>query len=54
MSKARICDRCKKVLVCNPSAKIEVDCGYYGTMEFELCEDCKKVLVRWLIERKYK
>lgn len=54
MSKATICDRCKKVLECNPSAKIEIDCGYYGTMKYDLCEDCKKVLVRWLIERKQK
>lgn len=52
MSKARICDRCKKVLDCNPSAKIEVDFGYYGTQHYELCEDCKKILVCWLTERK--
>jgi RNase P subunit RPR2 len=52
MSQARICDKCKKVLVCNPSAKIEIDFGYYGEQHYELCEDCKKILVRWLTERK--
>lgn len=52
MSKARVCDRCKKVLVCNPSVKIEVDFGYYGTQHYDLCEDCKKILVRWLTERR--
>ena len=52
MSQARICDKCEKILVCNPSAKIEVDFGYYGNEHFELCEDCKKILVRWLTERK--
>lgn len=50
MSKARICDRCKKVLDCTPSAEIKVDFGYYGTHHYELCEDCKKILVCWLIE----
>lgn len=50
MSKARICDRCKKVLECTPSAKIEVDHGYYGILYYHLCEDCKKILVRWLTE----
>lgn len=50
MSTARICDKCKKVLICTPSAKIEVDFGYYGTQHYDLCEDCKKILVRWLTE----
>lgn len=52
MSQARICDRCKKVLDCNPSAKIEVDFGYYGTQHYELCEECKQKLVLWISERK--
>ena len=51
MSTTRICDKCKKILVCTPSAKIKVDFGYNGTQDYDLCEDCKKILVRWLTER---
>lgn len=51
MSTTRICDKCKKILVCAPSAKIKIDFGYYGTQDYDLCEDCKKILVRWLTER---
>lgn len=51
MSKATICDKCKRILVCNPSAKIEVDFHYNGTMKYELCEECKQKLLKWLEEK---
>ena len=54
MSTSRICDKCKKVLICTPSAKIMVDYGYYGTQHYELCEECKKILVHWLTKQESK
>ena len=48
MSKATICDKCKKVLECSPSAKIEIDFGYYGTQKYELCEKCKVALIDFI------
>lgn len=50
MSKATICDKCRKILRCAPSAKIEIDFYYNGTAKYELCEDCKKKLLAWLSE----
>lgn len=52
MSKATVCDRCKKILKCSPSAKIEIDFYYHGWQHFELCEECKKKLVEFLGEQK--
>lgn len=52
MSKATICDRCKKILDCSPSAKIAIDFYYNGWQEFELCEDCKIKLVKFIAENK--
>jgi hypothetical protein len=51
MSNVRICDKCKRILACNPSAKIEVDFYYNGTMKYELCEECKQKLLSWLSVR---
>jgi RNase P subunit RPR2 len=51
MSKATICDKCKRILVCTPSAKIEVDFHYNGLINYELCEECKQKLLEWLNER---
>lgn len=48
MSKAIICDKCKRILICNPSVKIEVDFHYNGTVNYELCEECKQKLLKWL------
>lgn len=52
MSTARICDKCKKILDCCPSVKIWIDFYYNGTADYELCEDCKIKLLKWLEERK--
>ena len=52
MSTARICDKCKKILDCSPSVKIWIDFYYNGTADYELCEDCKVKLLKWLQERK--
>ena len=48
MSQARVCDKCHKVLMCNPSVKIEIDFHYNETAEYELCEECKLKLIKWL------
>lgn len=48
MSKAQICDKCNKILKCCPSVKIEIDFGYHGIQKYELCEDCKLKLLKWL------
>ena len=50
MSKATICDKCRKILRCAPSVRIEIDFHYNGTVKYELCEDCKKKLLAWLSE----
>lgn len=50
MGKATICDKCKKVLKYAPSVKIWVDFNYNGTADYELCEDCKQKLLKWLDE----
>lgn len=54
MSKATICDRCGKVLNCSPSAKVEVEFHYQGVQYYELCEECKNYLVRWITMLRYK
>ncbi len=50
MGKAIICDKCSKVLKCNPSVKIQIDFHYNGTADYELGEDCKLKLLKWLKE----
>ena len=34
--------------MCNPSVKIKIDFHYNGTSEYELCEECKLKLIKWL------
>jgi hypothetical protein len=51
MSKATICDKCTKILKCAPSAKIWIDFYYNGTANYELCENCKQKLLKWLEEK---
>jgi hypothetical protein len=48
MSQARICDKCNKILKCTPSVKIWIDFHYNGTADYELCEECKQKLLKWL------
>lgn len=49
MSQARICDKCNKILKCRPSVKILwIDFHYNGTADYELCEECKQKLIKWL------
>lgn len=48
MATVRICDKCKEILHCSPSAKIQVDFHYNGTMNYELCEECKQKLLSWI------
>lgn len=48
MSQTRVCDKCHKVLMYSPSVKIEIDFHYNGTAEYELCEECKLKLIKWL------
>lgn len=48
MSQARICDKCNKILKCSPSVKIWIDFYYNGTADYELCEECKQKLLKWL------
>ena len=48
MSKATICDRCRTILKCNPSAKIEIDFGYNGIAHYDLCEKCKFDLINFI------
>jgi RNase P subunit RPR2 len=48
MSKATICDKCRKILRWVPSVRIAIDFPYNGTAKYELCEDCKEKLLVWL------
>ena len=48
MATVKICDKCKEILHCSPSVKIQVDFHYNGTMDYELCEGCKQKLLSWL------
>jgi hypothetical protein len=54
MSKATICDKCNKILKCSPSVKICIDFHYNGTADYELCEECKQKLIKWLGEEETK
>lgn len=51
MSQVRVCDKCNKVLKCAPSVKISVDFHYDCIIEYELCEECKFKLVKWMKEK---
>ena len=53
MSQARICDKCNKILKCLPSVKIWIDFHYNGSADYELCEECKGKLIKWLGENQH-
>lgn len=48
IGRARICDKCKKVLQCAPDTKMQIYVHPYGDMEYELCSECTKELKTWL------
>ena len=52
MSNVKICDKCNKILKCSPSVKIWIDFHYLGTADYELCEECKQKLIKWLTDNK--
>ena len=53
MAKATICDKCGKILKYASDCKIEIYTHPYGNQYYELCEECKDKVVKWLREKHY-
>ena len=48
MAQARICDKCRRVLLYAPDTKIKIYYHPYGNMDYELCSECTEELKTWL------
>jgi primosomal protein N' len=52
MSKATICDVCKKVMKCDPKCTITINVHPYpDTITYDLCDECTELLKKWLREK---
>ena len=48
MAQAHICDKCGKILKFASDCKIKIYVHPYGDNEYELCNECKEKLKKWL------
>ena len=54
MAEAKKCDVCGALYerpLCNREVEVVKDCHYYGSVKYDLCDDCYEELLNWLGKR---